>query len=162
MPTIEYVKGNIFEQGAFMLVNPVNCVGVMGAGLAKQFKERFPHMFEDYERGCYYGLYGAGELGFFYEKDNGICNFPTKGHWRENSTLEYIEKGLQAMIHYFEYANNDGFKYWQKLSRGKCTSIAFPKLGCGYGNLDWEKDVKPLFEKYLPRLKQFEKIIVVI
>ena len=140
---IKYTKGNIFdaeplrEGQDLILVNPVNTVGVMGAGLAKQFKERYPVMFRLYK-----GLCNRGELKVGYPKnvvDGGdiICLFPTKKHWREKSKIEYIENGLEAIA--FE-------RVW--FAKPANTTLVFPKIGCGLGGLNWS-EVRPLIECYL-------------
>ena len=133
------VRGNIFDSPAQVLVNPVNTVGVMGAGLAKQFKQRYPEMFKRYRRFCLAGEFQIGMLQLYRAKDGKvICNFPTKNHWREASKLEHIEAGLQKFV----------ATYQEK----KIVSVAFPKLGCGLGGLDWEKQVEPLIRNRLSGL----------
>lgn len=126
---ISVEKISIFETGADYLVNPVNCVGVAGAGLAHEFRTRFPEAFAVYKRECDQGNIrpGRGEivsayLGAFY-----IVYFPTKTHWKYPSQLRFIELGLDWMI------NN--------IIPG--SRVAIPKLGCGLGGLDWET-VKPI------------------
>ena len=94
-------------------------------------------MFKTYKAACEMGLLRVGKLMLFHEKDHWIMLFPTKKHWRESSQLEYIEQGLKKLVD--TYA-----------SKG-ITSIAFPRLGCGCGELDW-RDVQPLMEHYLASL----------
>ena len=134
---IEYIEGDIFESPAQVIVNPTNTVGVMGKGLALSFKQRYPEMFKKYKAVCKNHLFSVGKLMLFYETDHWVLLFPTKEHWRGPSKLEYIEKGLLKFVQTYESKN--------------ITSIAFPKLGCGNGELDWA-DVKPLMEKYLKDL----------
>ena len=134
---IEYIVGDIFESPAQVIVNTVNTVGVMGKGLALSFKKRYPQMFERYKNVCEKNLFTIGKLMLFYEPDHWILLFPTKENWRNPSKLEYIEKGLM--------------KFVQTYAEKNITSIAFPRLGCGNGELDWN-DVKPLMEKYLKSL----------
>lgn len=134
---IHYIKGDIFESKARVLVNPVNTVGVMGKGLALQFKTRYPKMFTEYKAFCDKGMLYVGELHLWNGNDHDVLNFPTKKHWRNPSKLEYIETGLKQLK-----------KEWKGNING---SIAFTRLGCGCGGLDW-KDVKPLMEKYLKDL----------
>ncbi len=134
---IEYIEGDIFESPAQVIVNTVNTVGVMGKGLALSFKQRYPKMFETYKTICERHLLTTGKLMLFYEADHWLLLFPTKENWRNPSKLEYIEKGLMKFVN--TYADKN------------ITSIAFPKLGCGNGELNWE-DVKPLMEKYLKKL----------
>ena len=135
---ITYKSGNLLHSSAQVLTNTVNCVGVMGKGIALQFKNSFPEMFEDYKMKCEKGEVKLGEP---YLWDNGqvqILNFPTKGHWKENSRLEDIEAGLKYLA-----AN------YEKMG---INSISLPPLGCGNGGLNW-KDVKNLINKYLGPLE---------
>lgn len=134
---IEYIEGDIFESPAQVIVNTVNTVGVMGKGLALSFKQRYPQMFERYKSICEKHLLTVGKLMLFYEPDHWLLLFPTKENWRNPSKLEYIEKGLM--------------KFVQTYAEKNITSIAFPRLGCGNGELDWN-DVKPLMERYLKKL----------
>lgn len=128
---IRYTSGDIFESKCQVLVNPVNCVGVMGAGLALQFARRYPEMRRRYEHLCRWRLFHIGTLWTY--KDKVLC-FPTKKDWRDPSELSYIEAGLANLAHSYG-------------ARG-ITSIAFPKIGCGLGGLDWEL-VRDLIEEYL-------------
>ena len=134
---IEYIEGDIFESPAQVIVNTVNTVGVMGKGLALSFKRRYPEMFERYKRACEKHLLSTGKLMLFYEADHWILLFPTKENWRNPSKMEYIQKGLQKFVDTYAEKN--------------ITSIAFPRLGCGNGELNWN-DVKPLMEHYLKDL----------
>ena len=131
---IKYIEGDIFKSSAQTIVNPVNCVGVMGKGLALSFKKRYPKMFEQYKKVCEKYLLTIGKLMLFHEKDHWILLFPTKDHWRNPSKLEYIEKGLA--------------KFVQTYAEKGIYSIAFPRLGCGCGEQNWE-DVRLLMERYL-------------
>jgi len=110
-------------------VNPVNCVGVMGAGLAKEFKARFPHNYRVYRDFCKSGYLAPGKILFVPEKGKFIANFPTKVDWRDPSKLEYIQLGLAELINVLE---NTTVK-----------TIAMPALGCGLGGLQ-RNDVFPL------------------
>lgn len=134
---IEYIEGDIFESPAQVIVNTVNTVGVMGKGIALSFKKRYPEMFARYKSVCEQGLLRTGKLMLFYEADYWVLLFPTKENWRQPSKLEYIEAGLQ--------------KFVQTYASKGITSIAFPRLGCGNGELNWS-EVKPLMEKYLKKL----------
>lgn len=134
---IEYIEGNIFDSPAQVIVNTVNTVGVMGKGLALSFKKRYPDMFESYKKVCEKHQLTIGKLMLYKEADHWILLFPTKENWRKPSKLEYIEKGLMKFVN--TYAEKH------------ITSIAFPKLGCGNGELDWNL-VRPLMEKYLKPL----------
>lgn len=138
---IVYKKGNIFASKSKVLVNPVNTVGVMGAGLALAFKQNFPTMYKKYRKSCENNGFAIGQLQLINVGSNGlrIMNFPTKQHFKNPSKLEYIEAGLQRFVE----------TYKEK----EIESIAFPKLGAGLGGLDWELEVKPLMEKYLSDLE---------
>lgn len=128
-------RKNIFESGMQTLVNPVNCVGVMGAGLALAFKNKYPDMFSTYCMACRENRIRPGKPFYFFEEESntGILLFPTKDHWRNPSKLEYIEKGLDNFI---ENYHNWGI-----------TSIAFPALGCGYGGLETNIVIPLMVEK---------------
>lgn len=134
---IEYIKGDIFESPAQVIVNTVNTVGVMGKGLALSFKKRYPKMFDRYKIACEKKQLTIGKLMLFYEPDHWLLLFPKKENWRNPSKLEYIEKGLM--------------KFEATYADKNITSIAFPRLGCGNGELDWN-DVQPLMERYLKKL----------
>ncbi len=134
---IEYIEGDIFNSPAQVIVNTVNTVGVMGKGLALSFKNRYPEMFEKYRKACERHQLTVGKLMLFYEPDHWILLFPTKESWRFPSKLEYIEKGLAVFTSMY--------------SEKGISSIAFPRLGCGNGELSWN-DVRPIMEKYLKPL----------
>ena len=134
---IHYVSGNMFDSPAQTLVNPVNTVGVMGKGLALEFKNRYPKMFEEYKKQCRDGWLYVGSFMLWRAKDHFVLNFPTMKHWKDPSSLIYVEAGLLSFVNEYE-------------SYG-VSSIAFPRLGCGNGGLDW-KTVKPVMERYLQEL----------
>lgn len=133
-----YVKQNIFESPAQVLVNAVNTVGVMGKGIAKKYKQLYPDMYTQYRHFCEEGLLDIGKLWLYKDENKWILNFPTKKHWRNPSKIEYIESGLQKFVETYQ-------------AKG-IHSISFPQLGTGNGGLDWEEEVKPLFDKYLKGL----------
>jgi O-acetyl-ADP-ribose deacetylase (regulator of RNase III) len=129
---IELTRGNILEADAEALVNTVNCVGIMGKGIALQFKSAFPDNYKAYETACRHDELKPGrmfvfETGGLYPKY--VINFPTKRDWRAKSRIEDIESGLKALIHEVKARN--------------IKSIAVPPLGCGSGGLQWAK-VSPL------------------
>jgi O-acetyl-ADP-ribose deacetylase (regulator of RNase III)/uncharacterized protein YwgA len=130
--------GDLFESQAQTLVNTVNCVGVMGKGVAEQFKIRFPDMFADYKRRTDSKEVRLGEP-YLYRDSSGmqIVNFPTKDHWRSPSRLADIERGLDYLAGH--------------LLQWKITSIALPPLGCGNGGLEWS-EVGPLIYRKLHNL----------
>ena len=134
---LTYLKGDMFSSPAQVLVNAVNTVGVMGKGIALEFKKRYPDMFRAYQKACDSRTLDVGSLLLWRGRDKWVLLFPTKKHWRNPSELSYIEDGLKKFA-----ANYDRFGI---------TSIAFPRLGCGNGALDWN-DVRPLMEKYLKPL----------
>lgn len=132
---IDLTQGNILEADAEALVNTVNCVGVMGKGIALQFKQRFPENFEFYERECKAGDVRPGRMSVFATgsmvNPKYIINFPTKRHWRGKSRIDDIESGLVDLI--------------AQVKRLGVKSIAVPPLGCGNGGLAWT-DVRPVIE----------------
>lgn len=150
MTTITIIKNsNIFNTQCQTLVNTINCVGVMGNGLALEMKNRYPSMFEKYKEYCNRGLINIGSL-WLYKNISGkkitkwILNFPTKKDWKNKSEYEYIEKGMEKFVNTYK-------------EKG-ITSIAFPMLGCGNGGLN--KDiVLEIMTKYLIKC---EDIIVEI
>ena len=135
---------NILESNAQVLVNPVNCVGVMGKGLALQFKNKFPDYFKDYKYRCSKGGGSKVKLGrvnpYFLDKDSNkwLVSFPTKYHWRDKSEISSIQSGLIGLRNF--------------CVNFKVMSVAIPKLGCGLGGLDWN-DVKPLIEEVFDDVK---------
>jgi O-acetyl-ADP-ribose deacetylase (regulator of RNase III) len=140
--TIDYLEGDILNAKTQVVVNTVNCEGFMGKGLALQFKKAYPEMFKEYKQKCSDGKLSIGKLHLYKNTFRyWILNFPTKDHWRQNSKLEYIEKGLE------EFKNH--YQEWG------ITSIAFPRLGCQQGGLFWN-DVKPVMEKCLNNLPGLE------
>lgn len=134
---IEYIEGDLFNSPAQVLVNTVNTVGVMGKGIALSFKKRYPGMFEAYRTACEKHQLVIGKLMLYYAPDHWILLFPTKMNWRNPSKIEYLEEGLKKFVN----------TYAEK----RIMSIAFPKLGCGNGDLRWD-DVRPIMEKYLKPL----------
>lgn len=137
MPRIHYLKGDIFNSRAQVIVNTVNCKGVMGKGLALAFKQKYPDMFAAYERDCQTGKLQIGRPTLYQKSTPWILNFPTKNHWRFPSKLEYIEKGLIFFTRQYKKAG--------------ITSIAFPKLGAQNGQLSWD-EVGPLMARYLSQI----------
>ena len=135
---ITYVLGDLFESPARVLVNTVNTVGVMGKGIAKDFKRIYPEMFREYQKHCETKRLTVGKLWLYKTSNKWILNFPTKTTWRKPSEIQFIESGLNTFVR--EYAK-----------RG-ITSVAFPPLGCGNGELDWDRQVQPLMENYLRKL----------
>ena len=130
--------GNMFESQVQTLVNTVNCVGIMGKGIALDFKNKYPKMFEEYTQLCAENQVKPG-VPYYYTDLLGasVINFPTKDHWRSPSKLSYIKNGLDW------FRNN-----YRDLG---ITSVAFPPLGCGNGGLPWSV-VGPLMYKMLSDL----------
>lgn len=130
---IKFVKGNLLNANTEALVNTVNTVGVMGKGIALQFKNCFPNNFKIYHDACKNKTFTTGQILTVQEGDllnqKYILNFPTKAHWRSPSKIEYIETGLVALKN--------------EIKKHKIKSIAIPPLGCGNGGLNW-KIVKEL------------------
>ena len=134
---IRYIEGDIFKSPAQVIVNTVNTVGVMGKGIALEFKKRYPDMFQAYRDICDRRKLKIGSLMLYYEPDHWVLLFPTKENWRNPSRMEFIEAGLA--------------KFCRTYAEKGITSVAFPKLGCGNGELNWS-EVQPVMEKYLKDL----------
>lgn len=135
---ITYTSSDLFHSPAQVLVNTVNTKGVMGKGIALKFKTIYPEMFRTYRDLCTKGDLTIGKLHLYKTPNKWILNFPTKSDWRKPSNVEYIEAGL-ARLH-------------AKYTSMRLSSIAFPELGCGNGGLDFERQVKPIMERYLSKL----------
>ena len=134
---LSYLKGDLLSSPAQVQVNTVNTVGVMGKGIALQFKNKYPAMFSSYQKICDNKQLDIGKLYLWKSREKWVLMFPTKKHWRYPSRIEYIESGLKKFVDNYE--------------RMGIESIAFPKLGCGNGGLEWSV-VKPIMEKYLSDL----------
>ena len=136
--SIKHIKGNIFNTKCQTIVNTVNCVGVMGKGIALVHKLRYPNMYIEYKEHCKNKLIKPGSLWLYSKQQNApwILNFPTKFHWKYPSKMEWIEDGLKKFVDTYE--------------EKKITSIAFPLLGTHNGGLDTEK-VKVLMNEYLDK-----------
>ena len=144
---IRFVQGDLFASGCEALVNPVNCVGVMGRGLALQFRRRFPANFEAYREACTHREIQPGFCHFFdadARQPRFIVNFPTKRHWRDRSRIEDIRAGLDDLALFLDNAT--------------IRSIAVPPLGCGLGGLPWP-DVRSLL---LDRLAPSKHVSILI
>ena len=136
------IEGNILDDDAQALVNTVNCKGVMGSGLALQFKEAYEDMFEAYKQACTENKVQLGKMHVWKQEGQSslisetsiIINFPTKHHWKDKSNLEDIKLGLQDLR--------------KVIAQEKIDTIAIPQLGCGLGGLDWP-DVEPLIREEL-------------
>ncbi len=137
---IELRRGNILEADAEALVNTVNCVGVMGKGIALQFKHAYPENFRLYQRACRAGQVRPGKMFTVQTslmKPRYIINFPTKRHWKGKARLTDIEAGLRGLV--------------DEVKQLGIRSLAVPPLGCGSGGLDWT-DVRPMIESALSTL----------
>jgi O-acetyl-ADP-ribose deacetylase (regulator of RNase III) len=121
---IEFTSGNMFDGKYDVMVNTVNCVGVMGKGVALEFKGRFPDMFLAYKTACAKGEVVPGKLHVWDDLFVTVVNLPTKRHWRDPSRYEDVNEGLVALKEYL-------------MARGTAT-VALPPPGCGNGGLDWK------------------------
>ncbi len=153
---IEYVTGNLLEDPGDYLVNAVNTRGVMGAGIAKQFREQYPKMYIEYRNLCSKkDAIGPGKI-HRYDLPNGqvILNAFTKDHWKQPSQLWWVEQCLDYIYQIVEFRGMVG--------RGTHElSVALPALGCGYGGLEWEQvkacidrlfaDAQATYRVYLPQ-----------
>ena len=148
MAMIEYRTGDILLTDAEALVNTVNCVGIMGRGIALQFKDAYPENFKAYEAACERGEVQPGRMFVFETRHitnpKYIVNFPTKRHWRGKSRMEDIEAGLKALA--------------DEIRKRRIRSIALPPLGSGLGALDW-RDVRPRIEAALRGLEDVQVIV---
>lgn len=151
--SIEFSTGNIFAPQTDAIINPVNCVGVMGKGLALEFKKRFPISSKGYIEACARNIVKIGELFVFsptrdpWWRENGqyVIHFPTKKHWSDPSKLEHVESGVQ-----------DFGRVFRSL---KIKSVAIPALGCGCGGLDWEI-VKPVIIEGMRYVDEKIKVVL--
>lgn len=129
---IERMHGDILGANSEALVNAVNCVGVMGRGIALQFKNAFPENYELYRRACERAELRPGAMFSYQTRYFGnpkyIINFPTKRHWKAKSRTEDIDSGLKALV--------------AEVRKRGIRSIAIPPLGCGLGGLNWD-EVRP-------------------
>ncbi len=146
---IKFKTGNILTEDAEAIVNTVNCVGVMGRGIALQFKKAYPENFKAYAAAC---KLDEVKPGCMFVHDLGgltnpryIINFPTKRHWRGKSRIEDIESGLQALV--------------DEIRKRKISSIAIPPLGSGLGGLDWA-DVRNRIESALASMGDVQIIVL--
>lgn len=143
---IEIVKGNLLKAEVETLVNAVNTVGVMGKGIALQFRLAFPTNYDLYCEACNAGRVKIGKMfvtrsAVTYQH---IINFPTKKHWRDPSKIEYIHDGLKDLVHTVRALH--------------ISSIAIPALGCQNGGLDWAT-VKPLIVQAFKSLEDVRTLL---
>lgn len=146
---IELTHGDLLAAPAEALVNAVNTVGVMGKGIALQFRKTYPDMFFAYEKACKEGAVRVGQMNVFdrgesHQHARWIINFPTKRHWREPSRLVDIESGLADLS--------------AVIRRVQIHSVAIPPLGCGLGGLEWTV-VQPLIESAMANLVNVKILI---
>lgn len=141
MAKITEIKGNIFESTCQTLVNTVNCEGFMGKGIALEFKNRFPEMYQEYKEICEKQALKPGLLYLYKKSTPWILNFPTKINWKYPSKMEYIKLGLKKFVSTYK---DRGIK-----------SVAFPELGSSLGGLNWN-DVKNLMYDYLLPLENID------
>jgi O-acetyl-ADP-ribose deacetylase (regulator of RNase III) len=136
MPT-KIITGNIFTTNCDVIVNTVNCVGVMGAGIALECRLRYPDMYVKYKSLCKRNLIEVGKLWLYKSDEKWILNFPTKRDWKFPSKAEFIHKGLQKFIEVYEQKD--------------IQSIAFPMLGADKGGIKVEATLS-LLQEYLDPL----------
>lgn len=144
---LEAGHGNLLKAEVDALVNTVNTVGVMGKGIALQFKKAFPENYKAYEKACKAHSVEVGRMFVFNTgqlQPRFIINFPTKKHWRSPSTLEYVDAGLEDLV-----------RHVQRLG---IRSIAIPPLGCGHGGLDWSL-VRPRIEEAFSDLPEVRVVL---
>ncbi len=141
---LNFVTGDIFESKMDYITIPVNCGGVAGAGLAEQFKKRYPNLCKEYVGLCKEKRLKPGTGFLLPNEERNVYLFPTKDFWYNDSKIEFIEAGLNNFV-------------WEMIANGSVKSIAFPALGCGFGLLNWDI-VKPIMVKHLDRLKNIMEI----
>lgn len=141
MSLIREIQGKIFQSSCQTLVNPINCAGFMGKGLAFEFKNRFPEMYDEYARHCAEKIIHPGFLHIWKKSKPWILNLPTKNHWKYSSKIEYIEQGMA--------------KFSATYAAKGITSIAFPELGTSLGRIQWNT-VKELMYRFLGPLLNLE------
>lgn len=144
---ISYTEGNLFAAEVEAVVNTVNTVGVMGMGIALQFKEAFPDNFRQYKSACSNGEVQIGRMFVTQRQElmgpGWIINFPTKKHWSDRTRIEWVTEGLKDLK---KIIFDNGI-----------SSVAIPPLGCGNGKLEW-RNVKPLIEAALGELNNVDII----
>ena len=124
MPIVEY-RGNLFDSKCQTLVNTVNCVGVMGKGIALAFKSRFPDMYAEYRAICHQHRLRPGMIMPYRRSRPWILNLAVKDHWRASSKMEWVDTCLAKFV-----------MHYQRLG---VTSCAFPRIGCENGQLSWDE-----------------------
>ena len=149
--TIEYKIGYMFDEPTEAIVNTVNCVGVMGKGVALEFKRRWPENFKEYKQACADKKLVPGQMLVFdnsqlfgAEKHRFLINFPTKRHWRSSSKIDDNESGLTDFV--------------KQVHRLKIQSVTLPALGCGNGGLEWS-EVKLLVEEAVSALPEVRFVV---
>jgi O-acetyl-ADP-ribose deacetylase (regulator of RNase III) len=145
---IEHRTGNLLEADVEALMNTVNTVGVMGRGIALQFRQAFPHNFQEYQRACKRGEVKPGKMFIVptgqFTNPRYVINFPTKRHWKGKAKLEDIDAGLVALV--------------EELKKLRIRSVAIPPLGCGNGGLNWG-EVRPRIERALSALPSISVLL---
>ena len=132
-----HYQSDIFSASESTIVVTTNTIGVMGAGIARQCKDQFPHVFQQYRTACQSGEHTVEQPYLVQQPDpspNVLC-FATKQDWRNPSQLQWLQNGLEWMVH----------------NQSRLKSVAIPPLGCGYGGLDWQLQVRPLLIEFLPK-----------
>ena len=145
---IRFKTGDVLEEDAEALVNTVNCVGVMGRGVALRFKKKYPENFRAYAEACRHNKVQPGRMWVFSTDQlfppHYIINFPTKRHWRARSRLSDIEAGLDHLV--------------EVIRKRNILSIAIPALGSGLGGLDWNQ-VRPRIEAALGGIDALDVVV---
>ena len=131
---IYFKDGDIFKDTSEAIINAVNCVGVMGKGIALKFKEKYPDNYIMYKAACNRKEVKIGKMFIYKESNKTIINFPTKQHWHNDSKIEYIKEGLKDLVKALQSLNIE--------------SVAMPAIGCGNGGLSWDI-VKKTIKEYL-------------
>lgn len=134
---VQIVKGNIWEYPADVRINTVNCIGVMGKGIALEFKNRYPEMFLDYAKECFFKRLKPGGIIVWHKESELIINVATKDHWKNPSQYDWIETGVNNISDVLTALSTDN----------KLAKVALPAMGCANGGLDFAKVSKIIIDK---------------
>lgn len=137
----QIISGNLFNTEAKALVNTVNCVGVMGKGIALEFRRRFPIMFKEYQRECEEGKYQPGQIKLYQERGKIIINCAIKDHWRNPSKMEWLESCLR--------------NFQKEYQKNQMSSAAFPWMGAQNGRLPFDQ-IREKMHQYLSGLPDID------
>jgi len=143
---IKVCDGDMFDYDSDIMINTVNCVGVMGKGVSLRFKKQYPKMFRYYKTQCTNNHITPGSLSFYrLEDDRLIINFATKDHWRNCSRYYWIDQGLDSLRSFLSKATNN-------------PTVVIPAVGCGCGGLDWNV----VFDMINKHLSDLDNVVIYV